>query len=467
MKSLYLFACLWLASLPLLSLSANAALKLHTGGDQPNYLFEHDPQALASSVQLVFRTGSMADPKGKEGLGDLAFHALLRGTKQHDKDAFFGTLERLGASLDVDVGAGRTIITLNTVSDNFDAAVALMAEAVLEPALKDDEIKALKEETAASLQQELTNNRRILKRVFRQALFHDTSLSFPPEGTLKAVESLTADDVRAFLAAQVKSGDAIVAVSSNRSEADVKAAMEKSFSALPEGGNSDLPMPHPAKLEGRTLYIVDRPGSATTEIAIGHFGITAPYKDRDTLETGLYSFGEDMSSMLFQELREKKGWTYGAAGGFDLFERPRRYVGGFMVWAFPQAEHTEELVLRALEVYQDYAQKGLDDKHLAFAKKSLANSYPFKFATSRSRLTVRLYELLEGSPHHDVAAYRKIVNGVTRKSLLAAIKKVHDPENVAIVLVGDPARTAPLMKSIPRLKKTVRVSDPMGTLSTM
>lgn len=456
-----------LLSLLLLSPSAHAALQLHTGGKAPNYLFEHDPLALASSVQLVFRTGSMADPKGKEGLADLSFHSLLRGTKEHDKDAFFATLERLGASLDVDVGAGRTIISLNTVSENFDAALGLMAEAVLQPSVKEDEIKALKEETAAGLQQELTNNRRILKRVFRQALFHDTTLAFPPEGTLKAVEGLSADDVRGFLAAQVKSGDAIVAVSSNRSEADVKAAVEKAFATLPDGGNSDLPMPHPAKLEGRTLYIVDRPGSTTTEIAIGHFGITAAYKDRDTLETGLYSFGEDMSSMLFQELREKKGWTYGAAGGFDLFERPRRYVGGFMVWAFPQAEHTEELVLRALEVYQDYAKNGLDEKHLSFAKKSLGNSYPFKFATSRARLTGRLYELLEGAPHHDVAEYRKIVNGISRKSLLAAIKKVHDPENVAIVLVGDPARTAPLIKSIPRLKKTVHVADPMGTLTTM
>jgi zinc protease len=210
--------------------------------------------------------------------------------------------------------------------------------------------------------------------------------------------------------------------------------------------------------------VVDRPGSTTTEIAFGQFGITANYSDRDTLETGLYSFGEDMSSILFQELREKKGWTYGTAAGFDLFERPRRYVGGFMVWAFPQAEHTEELVLRAIELFGDFAKKGLDQKHLSFAKQSLGNSYPFKFATSRARLTVRLYELLEGAPHEDVPTYRKIVNGVTRGSLLKANKKIYDPDNMAIVLVGDPARTAGLMKSIPNLKKVVKVTDPMAAM---
>jgi predicted Zn-dependent peptidase len=459
MKTLFLTLTLACSALP-----AQAALHLHADGQPPNYLFEADPKALASSVQLVFRTGSMADPQGKEGLASLAFHSLLRGTKEHDKDEFFAALERLGASIDIDVGAGRTILSLNTVSENLEPALELMAEAVLQPALKSSDIDDEKEETAAMLSQELTNNRRILKRVFRQALFHGTDLAFPPEGTLKGNASITADDVRGFLAREIKSGDAIVAVSSNHSQKSVKALLEKAFAALPDGNAKPLAMPKPEKLSGRTVYVVDRPGSTTTEIAIGHFGITASNKDRDTLETGLYAFGEDMSSILFQELREKKGWTYGAAGGFDLFERPRRYVGGFMVWAFPQAEHTEELVLRALEVYQDYVKNGLTEKQLAFAKQSLANSYPFKFATSRSRLTSRLYELLEGAPHEDVPTYRRIVRAVTRKSLLAANRKVLDPKNVAIVLVGDPGRTAGLLKSIPNLKKVVKVKDPMAPL---
>lgn len=457
MKSLFL-------ALALCSVNASAALPLRSAGDNVNFLFEHDPKALASSVQLVFRTGSMADPKGKEGLASLSFRSLLRGTKARSKEEFFGALERLGAAIDVDVGPGRVVLNLNTVSENLEPALRLLAEAVLQPALKDDDIDSVKEEATAALNQELTNNRRILKRVFRSALFKGTSLAFPPEGTLKGTGSLTADDVRAFLAQQLKSGNAVVAVSSNHPEASVKAAVEKAFAALPDGGAPALVIPQAGKVSGRTVYVVDRPGSTTTEIALGHYGITANNADRDTLETGLYSFGEDMSSILFQELREKKGWTYGTAGGFDLFERPRRYPGGFMVWAFPQAEHTEELVLRALQIYEDYAKKGLDQKHLEFAKKSLSNSYPFKFATSRARLTVRLYELLEGSPHEDVPTYRRKVGAVTRASLLKAIKKVHDPENLVIVLVGDPARTAGLLKSIPKLKATVKVTEPMSDL---
>ncbi len=106
---------------------AEAALRLRTDGTYPNYLFEQDPKALASSVQLVFQTGSMADPKGKEGLASLAFHSLLRGTKAHSKDQFFAELEKLGASLDVDVGAGRVILSLKTESEKLEPAIQLKA----------------------------------------------------------------------------------------------------------------------------------------------------------------------------------------------------------------------------------------------------------------------------------------------------------------------------------------------------
>jgi predicted Zn-dependent peptidase len=461
MKNLFLALALILPSL-----DAGAALRLRSDGMYPNYLFEQDPKALASSVQLVFQTGSMADPKGKEGLASLAFHSLLRGTQAHTKEQFFAEIERLGASLDVDVGPGRVIMNLTTLSDNLEPAIQLMAEAVLHPSLKDGDIDSLKEEYTGMLGQELTNNRRILKRVFRQALFHGTTLAFPPEGTIKGIQAVTAGDVRSFLSAQIDNGNAIVAVSSDRSETDVKDMLERAFTALPDGTATALTMPIPEHLKGRTVYVVDRPGSTTTEIAFGHYGIIAADPDRDALETGLYSFGAgaNMTSILFEELREKKGWTYGSAAGFDLFERPRRYEGGFMVWAFPQAEHTEELVLRAMQLYEDYSHKGLTKSQLDFAKQSLSNSYPFVFATSRSRLTDKLYDRLEGAPHEDVAAYRKIIGKITNKSLLAAIKKVHDSEDIAIVLVGDPAHTEGLLKSIPHLKKIVKVTDPMALM---
>lgn len=452
-----------LSLLLVFSLPAHAGVSLSAKGANPNYLFEEDSKALASSVQLVFRTGSMMDPKGKEGLAKVAFRSLLRGTKEKTPKEFFAAVERMGASMDVDIGHSRVIMSLNTVSENLAPALSLLAEAVVEPSLKDSDIEAVKEEELAQLNQELSNNRKLLKRVFRQAIFRGTPLAFPSEGTIESVKAIQPEDVRAFLKSQVKSGGAIFAVSANLSEANVKGLIEAAFANLPDGQAPGLPEVTASAPKGRTVYVVERKGSATTEVGIGHLGIKAARPDREVLEVGLHSFGEDMSSRLFKELREKKGWTYGAYGGFDLFERPRRYGGGFMIWAFPQAEHTEPLVLRALELYEEYVKGGLKPAELKFSQQALSNSYPFKFATSRSRLQSRLYELLEGAPARSVAQYRKIVNGITPASLKAAIKKAHDPENLVLVLVGDPARTATVVGKLKNVT-LVKVDDPMKAL---
>lgn len=450
-------------ALLLCTLPAQGAIQLRPKGSNANYLFEQDSKALASSVQLVFRTGSMMDPKGKEGLARIAFRSLLRGTKTKSTTEFFAAVERMGASVAVDIGHGRVIISLDTVSENLAPALSLLAEAVIEPSLKNADIEAVKEEEIAALNQELASNRALLKRIFRQALFKGTPLAFPPEGTIEGVKAVEPEDVRAFLKEQLRSGGAIFAVSTNYPEKNVKRLIEAAFAGLPDGGAPTVPAVNPAPLKGRVIYVMDRKGSATTEVGIGHLGIKANHPSREVLETGLHSFGEDMSSRLFKELREKKGWTYGAYGGFDLFERPRSYGGGFMIWAFPQAEHTEALVPRALEIYEEYVKKGLTPQELSFSKQAQTNSYPFKFATSRSRLTARLYERLEGAPPRSVAQYRKIVNGVTRKSLLAAIQKTHDPENVNIVMVGDPARTGAVVGKLKNIT-LIRVTDPMAPL---
>jgi zinc protease len=444
-----------------LPFSAEAALKLHPTGKQKNFLYEQDPTALVGSVQLVFRTGSMADPIGKEGLASISFQSLLRGTKAKERKDFFAAVERLGATISTDSGSNRTILTLSAVSDNLEEAIGLLAEAVLEAGLKDSEIRSLIAEEQAQVHRELSNNRAIMRRVFRQALFQGTPLAFPPNGTTESLKAISPDDVRDFLKAQIKAGNIVVAATSNHAEEAVKSWLESAFASFPEGEAPALPKLTMPKPKGRTLYVVDRKGSSTTEVAIGHLGIEAGRKDRETLETGLFILGGDMSSRLFQVLRGQNGWTYGAYSSFQMLDIPRRHGGAFMIYTFPQAEHTEAATLKALEIYSDYVKKGVTAKELDFAKQSLTNSYPFKFATSRSRLTARLYQHLDGAPLLTTPQYRREVNRINRSRLRSSVGKAHDSQNLIVVLVGDPEQTAPLRKSLPDLKEVKEVSDPM------
>lgn len=448
-----ILAFLFLASIP-----TQAAITLKNG---KNFLYEHDPKALVSTVQIVFRTGSLSDPKGKEGLASIAFESLLRGTKDKNYSEFNSALERLGANISVDTSASRTIISLDTISDNLKPAMDLLADAVLKPGLRDQEIKNMMGEELAQLEQEKSNNRALAKRTFRQALYHGSALAFPSNGTIDGLNNIKLEDIQNFLQKSIKSGNMIVAVSSNRSEKDVKELTEATFKELPEGAAPVQASPAVPAPKGRQVYVLERKGSSTTEMLMGHQSFPANYNDRVALETGMFVFGSDFTSRFMTVLRKDNGWTYGAYASYEMMDLPRRHGGTFSMYAFPQSQFTDKATLKALELYSDYIKKGITKKELEFAQNSLANSYAFKFATSKSRLTARLYSLLDGAPNLSVNAYRGKVRGLTQASIADAVKKQHDADNMVIVLVGDPEKVKPLASAIPGAASVKTVADPM------
>ncbi|MGZ3710975.1 MAG: M16 family metallopeptidase, partial [Bdellovibrionota bacterium] len=338
-----------------LAINAQAAVELRSSGAKTNFIYEQDSKDLATTVELVFRTGSMNDPKGKEGITELAFESLFRGTKDKDRKEFNAALEHLGASISADTGANRSIVTLTVVSENLVPALSLLADAIITPALKDDEIHLVAEEKLGQLQQELASNRSVMKRIFRQAIYQGTPLAFPSNGTIDGVKNVQSEDVRNLLTQHLKSENIIFAVASNRAEKEVRGAITRLFANMPEGQAPAAPKFELTRKPGITMYVAERKGSSTTELAIGGLGIKADRPDRLELETGEFVFGEgSMAARLFKILRGQNGWTYGAYSGYSMLDLPRKFGGAYMMYAFPQAQFTEKLTLKALELYADY-----------------------------------------------------------------------------------------------------------------
>lgn len=438
-----------------------AAIVLDSRREGGNFIYDYDPKALSSNVILVFRNGSLGDPKGKEGLSRLALNSLLRGTKNKSRLEFVSAVERLGAAVEVDPGVNRSILILNAISDKLEPAIQLVAEAVLSPALRDEEINALKGEELARLNQNRSNNREHMKRIVLQALYHGTALAFPPQGTIEGVQRVGLEDIRASLAAAIKSDNILFAVTSNRSEQEVKTWLEKAFAAVPEGGRPPEPKINAQAPKGRVVYLMNRPGSSTTEFAIAQPGIKSDDVDREALETGMFIFGADFTSRVNTVLRKQNGWTYGATASYELIDLPRRHGGTFLLYSFPQAEFTEKLVPRAVQLFEDYARKGITGEELKYAQNSLSNSYAFRFAESKIRVLERVYHELDHAPLLSVAEYRKKIRSLTSQKILQAIRRVHDPKDIILVLVGDPMHTKDIAKLVPGIVKTVTVEDPM------
>jgi len=442
--------------------SVSAALKLDSSGKNPNFLYEYDPKALASTIQFIVRTGSVNDPKTKQGLVNFSFLSLLRGTKEKSRAEFLKAVETIGASIDTNTGYTHTDISLNVISENLEQSIHLLAEAVLKPALRKAELESLRDELMAKLQQEKSNNRMLLRRAYRLALYKDSSLAFPPNGTILGVKESSLDDVNNTLSTYLKSKNILIAVTSNQKEEVVKNWLEQSFQNLAEGDAPIASYPERKKVGGRKLYIVSRKGSSTTEMNIGHYGISADHPLRDEIDAGMFIFGSNFNSRLMRVLRKENGWTYGAYAYFQINDIGKKNEGLFAMYSFPQKEFSLKAAAKAVEMYEDYVKNGITKKELLFAKNSMSNSYPFQFANAKARMGAKLAQALDGAPFLSVPAYQKKIRNLNGKKIHTAIKKVHDPKNLIFVAVGDEDQLKDLAKTIPGITEVKVIHETMS-----
>lgn len=432
--------------------------------ERGNFLFEDDPRSLVTTIDLVFFSGSVHDPKGKEGLAGLAFDALLRGTKKKSRDEFANAVESLGASISAGTSYLRTQVSLSVINENLDAALALLAEAVLEPGMRKEEFARLQAEKLAQLNQQRSSPPRVMFRALRQELYRGTPLAHYPDGTIDSLKRVKLADARTFLARQIVSGNVIVGVSSKLDRARVKTAIARAFAQLPNGPAMPLPDLRAPKITGRQLVVLEKRGLTTVPAGIVHPTVGSTYPHFHELTLGDFILGGGMTSRLFNVLRNENGWTYGAQSSFFQLDLPRRYGGLYTLYTFPATEHALKAIPRMVELYQEFVAHGLTAEELEFAKNSLVNSYAFEFVAASNRLSSRLSETLDGFPYLDIDEYTERMRKVSLGELGQWIKTAHDPENFVLGIAADPALAKEIAAKIPGVKAIKIVKDPIQKL---
>ena len=447
------------------SMNANAALKLtDRNAKKGNFIFEEDPRSLVTSVDFVIRTGSVHDPKGFGGLAKLSFQAILRGTQRLSRVRFANAIEQLGATIQVDTRQSRTIISLYTISENLEAAIKLMAEAILEPAFRTVEISNLKSEHIAGLNQSRSSTPGLLFRAFRQEMYRGTPLAHPASGTIQSSKKITIRRMRAFLRKHLNSSNVLVAINTKMNKDRVKGYLERSFAGLKPGTVTPLPDLSVPKRTGRTLLILDRKGTTTANTILGHQYVSSDHSEMIELSLGNFIFGSGMTSRLFDELRNKTGWSYGAMSSFYHLDSPRSYGSTFTLYTFPATIHADKAIPKAVAMYEEYSTKGITPDELKFAVNSLGNSYAFKFAKASSRMNARIYRALDNAPYLSLDEYRNRINELRVGDLRRMIKANHDPKNFILAVAGDPKKLRKLAKLIPGITEIKVVKDPVARL---
>ncbi len=399
-------------------------------------------------VSLSLKTGSALDPVGKEGVARLMARLIRRtgaGRTAVETDLL---LDAMGASLGAEAACSTIGLHGGAISRSSDRFIEALADVVTQPKFRADEFELLVREAEGELIESLDNDRSLARRWFRRKLFEGHPYGRPPGGTIASLRRITLADIEALYKQVFVRKNAILGFAGELDEAIAHAYAERLTSALPEGATPVDDVPEPAGPQGRHLIIVDKPERTQTQILIGGLGTHPGDPDHTALHVGNTIFGGTFTARLCQEVRAKRGWSYGASSSV-AFDRRRH---AFSLWTFPKAEDAAPCIELQLGLLKTLRDDGITKKELAWAKKYLERSHAFAIDTASKRVSLKVDSELYGLPEGYYEKYTERVKAVTLDEVNAAIRTRLSEDNLVVsVVCTEKDIGAALRNAIPNL----------------
>jgi zinc protease len=400
------------------------------------------------SVAITFRSGAAHDPAGKEGLARIMARMLRRGAHGYTAQQIEETIDALGGELAADVSASSTTVHFEVIRRSLDPMVDLVATLLARPTFDERELARLLREAEAEIVEARDNDRGLASRAFRRTLFEGHPYGRRVSGSIASLRSLGEGDVRASYAKHFSKENAIVAISGDVTEEEGKALADRLLAGLPAGERVPDPVPPPTPKRGRNLVFVDKPERTQTQMVIGGLGTDARDPDHFALFVANTAFGGTFTSRLMQEVRAKRGWSYGASSRVT-FDRQRE---AFTMWTAPAATDAPACLALQLELLHQLREEGPTEEELAFVKRYLVRSHAFDIDTAKKRvhqkLEAELYDLPPG--YHE--RFVEQVEAVDRAAAHAAVRARLSEDDLVIGVVGTHAEIgAAIAKAIPNL----------------
>jgi zinc protease len=395
------------------------------------------------SFSLTVQAGRLFEPEGLEGLARVTARMLRRGCGSSSAEAIEQRADLLGAEVSTGVGLGWASVSCEVLRRNLDEAVSLVAELVSDPTFDGDELALLLRQSEAELVRSRDNDALLCSRALRRHLMSGHPHAARVQGDLAGLQAIDVDATKRFHAERYGRAGALVAFVGDVDEAAVPGLAERLVAGLPEGRICDYPAPEPSAPKGRRLVVVDKPGRTQAQMAIGTLGTSPADDDHVALWVANCAFGGTFTSRLVQEIRGKRGWSYGVSSHLTT-SRVREV---FSIWAAPAAEDAGACIALELEMLERWCDAGIDAEELAFCKDYLRRSWAFEIDTAKKRLSQRIERVLLDLDDDYHRLFVERVDAVTLEEANAAIRRRISPRDLWVAAVATDAETGEALRA--------------------
>lgn len=386
------------------------------------------------SMQLEFDGGSLTDPKGKEGLAGVCMQLLTEGTEKLDKIQYSEALADIASSVSASASDDAVHLSMSTLSKHLDATFALFVDTLRTPGMREADFKRLIKRRVEGVKQARSTPANIPGRISDTILFGAAH----PRGavtTETSLQAITLDDCKHLATSYLKPQHAKLYVVGDQTEAEIRARFDGPLLAGWKGAGPKIAaLPAAKPMKGR-IFFVNVPSAAQSQVWMMAMGPkrNAPDYFDTTIMAGV--LGTSFSSRINMNLREDKGYTYGARGGFNYTKQDSELVMSAQVRSDASYQSLLEIAREVDELHGGKTPASTDE--LEREKVGAVLALPGRFATAQAALGMYRSLIYFGLPLDYYDHYVDNVKKVSDKAVGAAAKKHLDTKDAVFLIVGD------------------------------
>ncbi len=390
-----------------------------------------------AAIEIRFRGGASLDAPGKRGAVNLMTALLEEGAGDMDAQGFAEAREELAARISFDARGDAVSVSLRFLTENRDASVALLREALTNPRFDEDAVERVRAQVLSGIRSDATDPNAIARNTLNALTWGDHPYGSSQDGTVESVTALTRDDLIAAHRATIAQDRVYVGAVGDITPEELSTLLDDILGDLPETGAA-LPEEAEYLLEpGVTVVPFDTPQSVAM---FGHQGLARD--DDDFLPAFVVNAvfgGSGFQSRLTQEVRVKRGLTYGIGAYLSARDLGQMLIGQVATGNDRMAETVD--VLRA--EWDRVARDGLTEKELADAKLYLTGAYPLRFDGNAQIARIMVGMQMDGLPADYIANRNGLVEAITLEEANRIASQIYRPEDLHIVIVGQPGEIDP------------------------
>ncbi len=386
-----------------------------------------------------------ANDTSKIGLARMFASMMNEDTKKYTGEQMQVELQKIGSSVFVGSSFDGINFRIQTLKKNLDRTLELFQEHLLNPNFTEEAFSRIQKQSIQGFKQRKSQPAAIASDVFDKMNYGSSILGLSEAGTEHTVKNLKLQDVQEYYNNYMTSQDARLVVVGDITEKEILAKLDF-LNKLPKKEIKLPAIPSMPAVDKTRLYLVDVPKAAQTEFRVGKvtglkYDATGEYY-RAMLTN--YTLGGAFNSRLNLNLREDKGWTYGARSGFS----GDKYTGAFTFSSGIRANATDSALVEVMKELKDFSEKGITDEEITFMKSALGQRDALLYETGfqKAGFVGRILEY--DLPPNFVDEQNKILANITKAEIDKTAKKWIKPQSLNILLVGDKEAILPGLEKL-------------------